>query len=105
MQRRQIKLLAADAVHLFPQNLHDPQSDALPERQVRIDARGKLAHDSRAQQKLVRSDLGVSRILAKCRNKVLGPAHSETFSLSNQTNATEQCSGWCPVMISCPSSG
>ena len=71
MQRRQIKLLAANAVHLFAQNLHDLQSDALAERQVRIDACGKLAHDSRAQKQFVRNDLSVSRVFAKRRNKVL----------------------------------
>ena len=42
MQRRQIKLLAADAVHLFAQNLHDLQSDALAQRQIRIDSRGQV---------------------------------------------------------------
>ena len=70
MQRRQIKFLPADAVHFFAQNLHDLQSNALPERQIGIDARGKLAHDARAQQQFVRNNFGISRVFAKCRNKI-----------------------------------
>ena len=43
---------------------------ALAERQIRIDARGKLAHNARAQKKFVRNDFGISRVFAKCRNKI-----------------------------------
>ncbi len=71
MQRGQIKLLSTDPVHFLPQNLNDFQGDALAERQIRIDSRGKLAHNARAQKKFVRNDFGISRVFAKCRNEIL----------------------------------
>ena len=71
VQRRQVKLLAADAVHFFAQDLHDLQRDALAQRQVGIDAGAKLADQTGAQQKFVRNDFGVCRIFAKSGNEIL----------------------------------
>ena len=70
MQRRQIELLPANAVHFFAQNLHYFQGDALSERQIGIDSRGKLAHDAGAQKEFMRNDFGISRVFAKSRNKI-----------------------------------
>ena len=69
MKRRQKKLLAADRVHLFTQDLHDLERDSLAQRQKRVDAGGKLANETCAQQEFVRNDLGVSRVFTESGDK------------------------------------
>src|SRR6185369_4373363 len=70
MKCGQEKLLTADRVHLFTQDLHDFDCDSLAQRQERINSSRQLPDQSGAQQKLVRNDLGIGRVFAKSWNKV-----------------------------------
>ena len=71
VQSGQVKLLTADAVHLFAQDLLDFKRDALGQGEQGIDARSQLPDESSAQQKLVRDDLCVGRVFAQCWDEIL----------------------------------
>ena len=71
MKSRQIKFLRTNPIHLFAQDLHDLERDALGHRQVRIDSGAELANQAGAQQKFVRDNFGISRIFAKRGDEIL----------------------------------
>src|SRR5215470_7343444 len=62
---RQEKLLTADGVHLFTQDLHHFERDSLAQRQQRINTRGQLPDHAGAEEYLVRNDLGISRVFTE----------------------------------------
>jgi len=70
VQGRQVKLLTANGVHLFTQDLHDLKRDSLAQRQVGINPSRQLPDEPGAQEKFVRNDLGVRRVFAQCGYKV-----------------------------------
>src|SRR5215216_6978570 len=70
VQRRQVKLLAANGIHLFTQDLYDLDRDSLAQRQKRINSCRQLPDETGTQKKFVRNDLRIGRIFAKSRDKV-----------------------------------
>src|SRR5208283_5216329 len=79
IQRRQVEFLA-DLVHLLADDAHDLLGGAVAQEQKRVDAGAQLTDVSSADQQLVASDFGISRSLAKSRNKKLRPAvHDYVF--------------------------
>src|SRR5580658_4179941 len=73
IQRGQVKFLA-DLVHLLADDTHNFLRSAIAHEQKRIDPGAQLTNVSSADQQFVASDLGISRSLAKRRNKELRPA-------------------------------
>ena len=55
--------------------LLDLQQRALRQKQVAVDAGGKLADVAGAQQQLVAGDFGFGRVLAQRGNEELAPEH------------------------------
>ena len=66
--------LLADLVHFLADDPHDFLGRAIAEEQERVNARAQLSDVSRADEELVTGDLGISRGLAKSRNKEFRPA-------------------------------
>jgi hypothetical protein len=64
-------LLAADRVHLFPDDLLDFPVDSPPDRHERPQAGGDLADEPAAYEQLVGRRLGVGRSVAQGRQKEL----------------------------------
>jgi hypothetical protein len=69
-------LLAADRVHLLPDDLHDLLVHAPTEREERPEAPAHLADEPAADEQAVARRLGIARVLPERREEELGrPGH------------------------------
>src|SRR6266481_8422454 len=75
LQRGQKKLLAANAVHLFADDLHYLETHSLSQREQRINSRGQLANVARANQESMACDFGIRRIFTQSGYEQIGPTH------------------------------
>ena len=65
-------LLAADGVHLLPDDLHRLLVHAPPERQERPETRAHLADEAAADEQAVARRLGIARVFPERRDEELG---------------------------------
>ena len=77
MQMRHPELNGARVVHLLATELCDLPQRPQSERQIGIEPAAQLANEPRAQQELVRGNLGVGRAFFQCRNEKLRPEFHE----------------------------
>jgi len=64
MERREMKFLATNPIHLFTDNLHDLHQDSPPKRKETVDPSRQLSNHARANEKLMTHNLSISRVLS-----------------------------------------
>ena len=69
------KFLRADGVHLLAHDLLDFEQGALRQKQIAVNASGKLADVAGAQQKLMAGDLGLGGVFAQRGDEEFAPEH------------------------------